>query len=591
MKTFFNFKKYQTPLLTSFLGITLIFLSLLLFINSFSNKYLPNTSIDNTHISGLTPKEAINKLEKENRKIPSITVNLITKDKLEATTSAQLKPYFDYSSITKETLNNQKNKLSKLPLSLKELFSPTTNMSKIKVNNLLIVNYINKLNEKIAIKGENPSISLKISNNENSLVVFKGKIGEKINTKETKENLIKKLNEQLLLNNNLATVEATLIPTNSEITDEKVEKAINRAKKFVGKELEFKADNKTYYIDDKTLISFINPAQGYKEKEIDELLNKWSKEIDRQPQDAEFKYNQETLEVSIFIPHKNGLKLNKQKTKQLILKTLHQIEENKDFLNIQHLLIKRTPPNKTLEKTNNLGIKEQIGFGESYYYHSIINRVHNVSITANRISLTIVPPQQEFSFNKALGEVSARTGYRSAYVISGGKTVLGDGGGVCQVSSTLFRTVLDAGLEVTKRLQHSYRVSYYELNSQPGFDATVYAGNVDFRFINNTPNYILIYTHTEPENRYMNIEIYGTNDGRTTEIKDYKTWGYRRPPAPQYYPTNTLPTGVTRQVDWSVSGIKTEFTHVIKNKQGNIINTKKYYSNYKPWSAKYMIGI
>jgi vancomycin resistance protein YoaR len=74
---------------------------------------------------------------------------------------------------------------------------------------------------------------------------------------------------------------------------------------------------------------------------------------------------------------------------------------------------------------------------------------------------------------------------------------LGDGGGVCQVSTTLFRSVLDAGLKVTRRLPHSYRVSYYELDTKPGVDATVYAGETDFRFINDTDHHILIHAEAD----------------------------------------------------------------------------------------------
>jgi vancomycin resistance protein YoaR len=203
----------------------------------------------------------------------------------------------------------------------------------------------------------------------------------------------------------------------------------------------------------------------------------------------------------------------------------------------------------------------------------------------------LVAPGEEFRFNKTLGEVSKRTGYRSAYVISNGKTVLGDGGGVCQVSTTYFRAVLDAGLQVTLRRPHSYRVSYYELNQKPGIDATVYSGDVDFRFVNDTDHHILIRSSANSDDLYMKVEIYGTSDGRTAEIVDHKTWDLRSPPPPAYYPTTEIPAGTTKQIDWAVSGIKASFTHIVKDKDGETISEKEYYSNYVPWSAKYLQGI
>jgi vancomycin resistance protein YoaR len=251
---------------------------------------------------------------------------------------------------------------------------------------------------------------------------------------------------------------------------------------------------------------------------------------------------------------------------------------------------KTTEPEISLEKTNNLGIKERVGYGNSEYDHSIPNRIHNVAITTDRVSNIILAPDEEFSFNKTLGEVSSRTGYRTAYVIKNGRTELGDGGGVCQVSTTLFRSVLNAGLEVTRRLPHSYRVSYYELDTKPGIDATVYSGDVDFRFKNDTGHHLLIHGQADSENLTMYYEIYGTSDGRTAQIVDHKVWDARPAPAPQYFDDPELPVGTTKQIDFATGGIKASFKNIIKDKNGDLIREEEYFSNYRPWSAKYLVG-
>ena len=161
---------------------------------------------------------------------------------------------------------------------------------------------------------------------------------------------------------------------------------------------------------------------------------------------------------------------------------------------------------------------------------------------------------------------------------------------MCQVSTTVFRALLDAGLDITRRLPHSYRVGYYEQNSEPGFDATVYAGNVDLRFINDTPNYVLLHLEVDSANEYLKAEIYGTSDGRTTEITNYKKWGATPPPPAEYYPDPSLAPGQQKQIDWAVGGLHTEFTHIIKDAVGNITSKNTYVSNYKPWSAKFLVG-
>lgn len=584
-----------------------IFLSSGIYLNDkfYRDKIYPNTYIDNVNVSGLRIEDAITKL-KEKSIVPDHDLILVVDDIKISSTSAELGATINFSEVSTKAFNStRENSKYKTRLNLlKTLFNKRHFESKITYENDKLKNLINELNKNIEIVGKNPEISLKISGNEDSVVVFKGEPGRTLNieqtAKQTEEVVNNKFEESLRngFDNEEVKIDAVVASTSAILSDDQVNNEVERAKVLVGKSITLKSENDNFSLDDTKLIGFLKPINQINQEKISEYIEFLNKEINRSPQDAEFKYDKETLKVESFIPSKNGLELDKVQTENLIINGLVELmikkdesdPENKSQINIE-VPTKKTAPNISLEQTNDLGIKELIGFGESNYDHSIINRVHNVEITANRINLTIVPPKKEFSFNKTIGEVSARTGYRSAYVISGGKTVLGDGGGVCQVSSTLFRAVLNSGLEVTKRLQHSYRVSYYELNSDPGFDATVYAGDIDFKFVNDTDNHVLISTFVDSENRYMNVELYGTSDGRTTEISNYKKWDFRNPPATEYYPTNELAHGQTKQIDWSVSGLKTEFTHTIKDKFGNVMSEDVYYSNYRPWSAKYMVGI
>ena len=158
------------------------------------------------------------------------------------------------------------------------------------------------------------------------------------------------------------------------------------------------------------------------------------------------------------------------------------------------------------------------------------------------------------------------------------------------MSTTLFRAVLDTGLDVTLRLPHSYRVGYYEQNVKPGIDATVYTGNTDFRFINDTTHHILIFGQADSENLEMYFEIYGTSDGRHTKIVDHKNWGSIPAPPAQYIDDPSLPSGVVKQIEHSVPGLKTEFTNVIYDKYDNEVRRETFESNYIPWAAKYLVG-
>ena len=238
---------------------------------------------------------------------------------------------------------------------------------------------------------------------------------------------------------------------------------------------------------------------------------------------------------------------------------------------------------------NNLGIKELIGEGKSTFSHSIPGRVFNVNLASSRINSTIVPPGEEFSFNNAVGDISKASGYQSAYIISGGKTVLGDGGGVCQVSTTVFRAALNAGLPITERKAHAYRVGYYEQDSKPGIDATVYNPTADLKFLNDTGKHILIQTTVDVRNLKMSVDIYGTKDGRVATISVPKISGQSAPPPTLYVDDPTLPQGQLKQIDWAAWGAKVSFHYKVM-RGVETITEKTFYSNYQPWQAIYLRG-
>jgi vancomycin resistance protein YoaR len=240
--------------------------------------------------------------------------------------------------------------------------------------------------------------------------------------------------------------------------------------------------------------------------------------------------------------------------------------------------------------TNSFGVNEQIGRGYSIFSGSIPGRIHNVALAASRFNGVLIAPNEIFSFNKTLGDVSAATGYQSAYIIKEGRTVLGDGGGVCQVSTTLFRAALDAGLPVIERHAHAYRVHYYEEGGyKAGLDATVFDPSADFVIKNNTPAYILIQTKTDTDNLTLEFLLYGKYDGRKSQISNHIVYGITPPPPDVYQDDPTLNAGVVKQVDWAAWGAKASFDYKV-TRGVEILENTSFYSNYRPWQAVYLKG-
>jgi vancomycin resistance protein YoaR len=553
----------------------------------------PNITINSIYVGNLTYEDAAKIVSENQPTIAHHTVTVAVEGITAATDSAALGLHYNYKELLSElkTGASTGRMRDRVAWRVSPLFSAKDYTAKLQYDNYKVATFLESLNSTISYPGEDPSITLAVTHNANSLKVFPGKRGRELDTTATAK----------LLSSNISStdvqVEGIVASTAAELSEDQVADVTKRATLFVDKSIVLTYENKNYSITDKDLVSFLKLPAGFQEDLITNKAATLAAQINRSPQEPTLEFNKDTLEVTKFSAPLNGQSLDQKKTVEQILETLGKIEagstetaEKTEAPKIE-LVVSTTPPKNSLATTNSLGINETIGFGDSHYDHSIPNRVHNVAITTERITNTIVPPGAEFSFNKTLGDVSAETGYRSAYVIKNGQTALGDGGGVCQVSTTLFRSVLNAGLKVTRRLPHSYRVSYYELDSKPGVDATVYSGETDFRFINDTPGHILIHAEADSKNLYMNVTIYGTSDGRTTELKDHITWNARPAPAPQYFPDPTLPVGKLVQIDWAASGISSSFINVIKDKDGKVIREDKYISNYRPWSAKYRQGV
>jgi vancomycin resistance protein YoaR len=159
------------------------------------------------------------------------------------------------------------------------------------------------------------------------------------------------------------------------------------------------------------------------------------------------------------------------------------------------------------------------------------------------------------------------------------------GGGLCQVSTTLFRAVMNAGLKVTARQNHSYRVSYYE--PPVGEDATIFLPGPDFRFLNDTPASILIIGQIQGNS--ISFDLWGTKDGRSVTITDPIVTNVKDPGDPIYADTDTLPKGTQKQIEKAHQGATAVVTYTV-SRDSKVINQQTIRSVYKPWPARFLVG-
>jgi vancomycin resistance protein YoaR len=245
---------------------------------------------------------------------------------------------------------------------------------------------------------------------------------------------------------------------------------------------------------------------GISQDIIKEYLESVQKTLTSQPINAKLRFDPNTQQIQILEPGKEGTKLMiEESSKRIKNDILAGVKRTELFVAV-------TSPQIDESQFEALGVKTLLGRGESNFRGSSKSRIKNINVAANKISSTLLKPGEEFSFVNTLGKVDARSGYLPELVIKGTKTIPEYGGGICQVSTTLFRAALNAGLPILERRNHSYIVNYY---GKPGLDATIYLPRPDFRFQNDTNHHILIQHYIVGTTLYY--EIYGTSTGRTAK--------------------------------------------------------------------------
>jgi vancomycin resistance protein YoaR len=321
----------------------------------------------------------------------------------------------------------------------------------------------------------------------------------------------------------------------------------------------------------------------------EEYIASVSARYNRDPKNALFEIEDER--VVAFREDEPGKRIQEEKIISQISDVITQLNGDTYTPKTERLPMteERIDAEITLEKTNDLGIEELIGEGKSDYTGSIASRIHNLTLATTKFHGVIIPQGKDISFNEIIGDISANTGYQQAYIIQNGKTVLGDGGGVCQVSTTLFRAGLNTGLPITERHAHAYRVGYYENDSQPGFDATIFSPYVDLKMKNDTPTNILIQTEIDEENNLLYFRFYGKKDKRNVEISEANVYDVAPPPPAKHEDDPTLPKGQVKQIDFAAPGAKANFTYKV-TLGDEVIQDTNFFSSYKPWAAVYLVG-
>lgn len=231
-----------------------------------------------------------------------------------------------------------------------------------------------------------------------------------------------------------------------------------------------------------------------------------AKEVDQAPQDARITWNNGRLNISS--PGRAGVAVESARFGEALNKAISKGER------VVELPVAVRPAAGT-EDVSRMGIKDKLAEASTSYAGTLPDRIHNVRLGAERINGKVVPPGGIYSMAEALGPISEDTGYKLGFAIIGQDTVLDVGGGLSQLTTTVFKAAFAAGFPIVERTTHAYRIRRYE--PILGIEATIYPPAVDMKFRNDSNHYILIDARNDAGNVY--ITIYGTKPDREVVVE------------------------------------------------------------------------
>jgi vancomycin resistance protein YoaR len=317
----------------------------------------------------------------------------------------------------------------------------------------------------------------------------------------------------------------------------------------------------------------------FDEVRLRQLLESLAVQIDRRPRDARLRFNPETGAVTVIGPSFPGRSLDVDATVGAVREAI--ANNASEAL----LVIKTVAPAVDMNRIAEMGIRERVASGRTYFAGSSASRIRNIEVAAEQFEGVVIPPNGIFSFNNIVRDISSANGFEDSLVIWGDRTAVGVGGGVCQVSTTVFRAAYEGGFPIVERYNHGYVVDWY---GEPGLDATIFTPTVDFRFRNDTGAYLLIDPVVDSANGVITFNFYGTRPNRTVTISKPEITDVIKPETPVYTVDESLAPGQTKQVEWQKDGMTVTVTRTIV--ENGTTRTDTLRSKYQPWRAVYLVG-
>lgn len=482
------------------------------------NKILPGVSARGVYIGGLTKEQAVEKLNSKTFEYLSGEINYFVDGQTASLSPAAIGVRFDNAAIANEAymIGRSGNLVADiitqtaLPFSDEQLMQ--VNIDQQKYSQAMV-----ELNNQIAQGSQNASYLLGGSN----IIVQPEKSGRLLDMGLVMIGLTSQFSDLK------KQIDLPIIQTVPDLNQANLIRQKDFVSRLVASPVKLIYSDKSWDVSQQQILAWLSKDSAYVPIKKD-LLNRYYP-IDNSWGDLKIsqsllsgylsslagKINVEAIDAqlsieggraTVFKQSRDGITLNIENSIKAIIEALGSGHNGTISLAVD---VKKADVSD--DNIDGLGIKELIGEGISYFPGSTWQRMQNIRVGTSKYQGILIKPGQVFSFGEYLGEVGAAQGYAESKVILDGKQEFQYGGGLCQVSSTMFRAALNAGLPIVQRTNHAFQVSYYtQPYGVPGVDATIYYPEVDLKFKNDTSKHILV--QAELSGTTLVFRFYGTKE-------------------------------------------------------------------------------
>ena len=285
----------------------------------------------------------------------------------------------------------------------------------------------------------------------------------------------------------------------------------------------------------------------------------------------------------------DGLEMDREAAEELIIELAQSDERSAD------LPTRAAKARARADNLDELGLETHLAYGSSSFAGSSWERATNVGVAANNISFKLVGPGETFSYNDLQGAITEDTGFVAGQIISGDWTATDIGGGVCQVSTTVFRAAARAGFRFSEWHPHTWRLGFYEIDgSPPGFDAAIYQPNgpgqmtLDLSFTNTLDSWLLLMMVVSGDT--VTAHFYGKDPGWTVEFGNVWVSDPIQPGEPVERVNTSLARGERKWVSGSAPGYQVVLPRTVTAADGTVISDGTFVSNYLPQPETWEVG-